>query len=311
MPATIPPPTDADSEDVHWALTTAQSLEAQGDYGEALRWLRRAVAAAATQADHGRASELERCAASLENVLKSQPSERRNTTDVMPPLFRDEREGDAPRMDDLDQPTHVDPSSRSVHAEEALTDSRSPAIDSEITLVPFTMKAVESPAGALPPRAPAHAAAPRAARRGSDTLEVAHFEAGTDPRPGHEELPPYVEEGEESTLAMRAAPNQDEISDVDSMVGIPSSHTARAIEAVPRHRVALLASPDGHDPRVMLLRDGMQPPPGAGIAMLIPSSSQDAKIVAQLLSPENPTHRARPTQPGGATRPHEPPKRKT
>jgi hypothetical protein len=52
--------------------------------------------------------------------------------------------------------------------------------------------------------------------------------------------------------------------------------------AVMRWRVALLSAADG-DARVMVLRQGAQPPEGAALAMVIPASPKDAETVAALL----------------------------
>jgi hypothetical protein len=49
------------------------------------------------------------------------------------------------------------------------------------------------------------------------------------------------------------------------------------------HRVALLASPDGHDPRVMALKRGDSAPAGAGVAVLIPVTGNDAARIRLLL----------------------------
>lgn len=271
MPREIPQPTDTDHEDVHWALSTATSLHAQGDRSEALRWLRRAISAAVEQNDDSRAAELGRSALSLEAALTGAQTHRRNTTDVMPPDIADERTTLAEHFD-LDQPTHVDSSSRHIHVEDTNDDAELSSTDGEITLVPYTMKAAGVPA----PRRQ-----PPPVRRVEGTRSKTHVSPGVT-----SDLPAYVEDGDENTLAMRAPPNQHEISDVDSMPGAPVSQTADAIAPVPRHRVVLLASPDGHDPRVMLLRNGMDAPPGAGVAVLIPATSQDARVIAQLLHPK-------------------------
>ena len=39
----IPPAKKDDSEDVAWALSTAEAMFARGDRGDALKWLRRAA----------------------------------------------------------------------------------------------------------------------------------------------------------------------------------------------------------------------------------------------------------------------------
>lgn len=269
MPASIPPPTDSDHEDVHWALTTANSLHAQGEQAEALRWLRKAVSAAVACDDSRRAAELGRSATALESSLTGANTMRGADDGETAPLGHNF---------DLDSPTHVDSPDR--HLDAAISST-----DNDITLVPFTKKAREAPSSATA-LSRVSADAPRKQRAVADTLQTDHFRIDHAPTVVDDgELPPYIEPGTESTVAMRAVPNAHEISDVDSMTSddSPMSQTAQAITAVPQHRVALLASPDGYDPRVMLLRNNMRAPPGAGVAILTPASSRDAALIAHLL----------------------------
>lgn len=294
MPGPIPKPTDDDHEDVHWALTTANSLQAQGDHAEALRWLRRAASAAQNNEDAARAEQLGRSAIELEAALSGARTMRvapdgasnaaleaaketvvDSETTVHGML---ERSGVPRGTYDLDQPTHVDsspPSSHSISDDRTQAEAGLPSTDREITLVPFTMKAGTAP--------PAHDRRPT---KGTGTLQLEESPLAQDDAPtsvdgSTPEL--YVDPPDGNTLAMKAAPNEDELAITDSMPRAPISETATALAPVPRHRVALLASPDGHDPRVMLLRDGMRAPAGAGIAFLIPASSRDAGTIANLL----------------------------
>ncbi len=268
MASLIPQPMDTDTEDVHWALTTATSLQAQGDNAEALRWLRKAVSAAVASDNDTRAIQLGRCAATLEASLGAAATQRGNLQNRLNAI--NQLSGHAP-VDadtfDLDQPTFVDSTARTMVLEE---DTVISSTDGDITLVPFTQK-TDSGARHTPPPPAARQPRPPAASPRAQTLQVDQFP------------PSYVEVGEESTRAMRRAPNHQEISDFDS-VAEPSSRTAHALAPVPQHRVALLASPDGHDPRVMLLRPGMEAPASAGVATLTPVTSRDADVIAQLLA---------------------------
>jgi hypothetical protein len=64
----IPPAKKDDSEDVAWALSTAEAMYARGDRGDALKWLRRA-ADAASETAKDRAVELSRAAATFATSL--------------------------------------------------------------------------------------------------------------------------------------------------------------------------------------------------------------------------------------------------
>jgi hypothetical protein len=293
MAVAIPQPLDSDHEDVHWALSTAQSLAAQGDNDEALRWLRKAVSAAVACRHDRRAMELGRWAAQFEDSLglaltQRGPSAQQKTSHretprrqvATPPFDPEVTETDARARLDLDCPTHVDPVRSTLVVEDTFSDDF--VADSEITLVPFTMKAAQSPkpskvATERPAvRRVAQPGPERPERQGARTLQVAQFPS---PEGRRAEMPPFVDEPDESTLAMSVAPNAHEIADHDSH----ASTSAAGIATVPRHRVALVASPDGHDPRVLPLARGATAPTDSGVAILIPVSSRDAHRIAELL----------------------------
>lgn len=65
----IPPARKDDTEDVAWALSTAEAMYARGDRGDALKWLRRAAEAASEAQADDRALELAKAAADLASVL--------------------------------------------------------------------------------------------------------------------------------------------------------------------------------------------------------------------------------------------------
>jgi hypothetical protein len=272
MPPVIPQPMDTDPEDVHWALNTAHSLHAQGDHDAALRWLRKAVSAAVANRHDHRALELGRWAAQFEDSLGLALTQRGMESPARG--YDPERtEATVRARLDLDQPTHVDTPRGTLVIEDTAADDF--GTDSEITLVPFTMKAASERQALVP--AVRRVAERREARPGARTLQVAQFPAMPEARAA--DLPPYVDEPEESTVAMAAVPNAHEISDQDSH----ASSVAADLATVPRHRVALVASPDGHDPRVLPLARGAAAPADSGVAILIPVSSRDAQRIAQLL----------------------------
>jgi hypothetical protein len=64
-----PPMDDADSDDLVLALETARVLEAQGDMGEAVRWLRRAADQAEKDGNDARVLVVARAAADLTNRI--------------------------------------------------------------------------------------------------------------------------------------------------------------------------------------------------------------------------------------------------
>jgi len=65
----IPPAKKDDTEDVAWALSTAEAMFARGDRGDALKWLRRAAEAASEAQADDRALELAKAAADLASIL--------------------------------------------------------------------------------------------------------------------------------------------------------------------------------------------------------------------------------------------------
>jgi hypothetical protein len=69
--AGIPQPSDADFEDVHWALSAASTLWDRGEDTEALKWLRRAASAAAERDADARAVELFKAAAEVASDLEA------------------------------------------------------------------------------------------------------------------------------------------------------------------------------------------------------------------------------------------------
>jgi hypothetical protein len=66
---TLPTPDNDDSDDVRWALETAQTLWKQGDKSGSLRWLSRASEMAAHEDADMRALELAKVAAELRSTL--------------------------------------------------------------------------------------------------------------------------------------------------------------------------------------------------------------------------------------------------
>ncbi len=77
-PGPIPPAKKDDSEDVAWALSTAEAMYARGDRSDALKWLRRAAEAASEAQADDRALELAKAAADLASAIGP-------TTSVPPP----------------------------------------------------------------------------------------------------------------------------------------------------------------------------------------------------------------------------------
>jgi hypothetical protein len=72
--APIPPAKKDDTEDVAWALSTAEAMYARGDRFDALKWLRRAAESASEAQADDRALELAKAAADLATVVGPTPS---------------------------------------------------------------------------------------------------------------------------------------------------------------------------------------------------------------------------------------------
>ena len=292
--APFPAPRDDDPEDVHWALTTAVSLQARGDLGEALRWLRKAVAAAVACDCDTRAIELGRCAADLEDCLAVAPTGRGDELDVatdpdgVPSAFARLELGrltlDSVVEDDLDPPTHVDV--RRHHPEPP---SSAPDTGSQVAPTP---RIAEHGEGEM-----SSTGAPFTVKAAGVTSSVGGVRRVAPPEPRSDDRPPLpveaeltmdsddgVELDDELTLAVRIAPNVHELSPGPDGEGDRHDKTLPAMSSLMRYRVALVASSDGGDARVILLRGEDSAPVDSGVAMLIPASSQDAERIANLLS---------------------------
>jgi len=85
-----PAPDPSDSDDLHIALETARALEAQGDLGEAARWLRRAADRAERQGNDERVLVFARAAAELTAIV---PARLRTPA---PSLLTSPRAGELP-----------------------------------------------------------------------------------------------------------------------------------------------------------------------------------------------------------------------
>ena len=292
--ANFPAPTDDDHEDVHWALSTAGSLHAQGDSEEALRWLRKAAAAALAHNLRERATELDRVAAQIAELhgrhprASSRPSalpfdeETVQSVFKRPPTRPPDRCFD--EMDDgLDDPTHVDtnrtrPKFGISSRFQTAASARSTPGDSDPTLAPHTKSSPGARGGmerrtTVPTTRPGPTAAAHGSERSSlvassmnaDTTTLRAFQLNAD---------------DEATVAMRRV----YVDDDDELSQSTDSPILSAKAAIPRFRVAMLASADGQDPRVMFLHSAASAPLGAGVAMLLPVSSKDAETIAALLS---------------------------
>src|SRR6185369_5255996 len=85
----IPPPSDDDPEDVHWALSTSSTLWSRGERADAVKWLRRAAEQASDQNADERALELMKAAADITTMLSvppPAPSSPAPVPSVPPPL---------------------------------------------------------------------------------------------------------------------------------------------------------------------------------------------------------------------------------
>jgi hypothetical protein len=147
----IPPAKKDDSEDVAWALSTAEAMYARGDQSDALKWLRRAAEAASEEENDERALELAKAAADLASSIgpPSMPP---------PPPSRP-----VPSTPPSSRPASVAPSASSPTP--AAPPSSRPALAGGTPPTPARASVVPTPVVALPPTTPGApvAALPRVA----------------------------------------------------------------------------------------------------------------------------------------------------
>ncbi len=300
----IPSPRDDDTEDVHWALTTAASLQAQGDHLEALRWLRRAVEAATEASRAERATELGKRAAELAGVFGGAPTDRGPAAAGEPaprgPLAhglglpdassRSAQLGEADEtlMDDLDEPTYADSRpplelaaeviSRAAERRAGRQAAIAARLKDEITLIPGTKKAagVESAIEAeRSAQAKSAAATGEVDRRPTCPAPAPRFAMGEPD-----------EDGNEVTASMALPANiGDIIDEADAARSAVGSTTQPALTSVDPSRVALVDVFDGGGPRLLALSAEEAAPPGSAVALLVPASREDARRVASMLRP--------------------------
>lgn len=248
----IPEPIAADSEDVRWALTTAQRLSSSGEREAAVRWLRRAVSAALEQERIERATELDRVAQLIENEVLSE--------DSVPSTER----GDALQVH-IPPPRALAPTLQDIVTNPTTVASPRPAstgfdLDDEATVVSNPHDLVMA------------------------TEATMRLRAVTDvPAPSGEPLmPPSVDQ--EPTVVSRSA-----VRDTLEELRIPESLrdeaavSSNTMTSFSRFRVALLASSDDEHPRVIYLRPDEAAPPGAGVGYLIADTDEDRAAIAALL----------------------------
>ncbi|MCA9618738.1 MAG: hypothetical protein KC731_06945 [Myxococcales bacterium] len=292
-------PRDDDPDDVHWALATASSLHTQGNYLEALKWLRKAAASAESAEREDRARELVRLVSQLEDHLGAVTTQRGLAQSGAHPDLGDELTmrsraaavAVAGGYDDLDSPTHVDSSARApVWSGDLLPDS-SP------TMVPLTQHS----ASEAPQRAAANPVSAAAGGAGS--------RPGALPRPSSPGGRPLVprpppihnrtlQAADLSALGV-VAPLDGEATQAMEVPDAVREEMARrrgdaradatlpVMPALDRWRVALLSTADG-EARVIWLAPGASAPEGAGVAMLVPVSATDAARIASLLGLSSP-----------------------
>jgi hypothetical protein len=172
--APIPPARKDDSEDVAWALSTAEAMYARGDRGDALKWLRRAAESASEAQADDRALELFKAAADLATLVGPSPSA------PPPPLVRPSAAPPPPVLTPPPvsipttpsqlPPTVVPSPSRPpppVRAASAPLPSRA------IPAAPLTPRPATRPSGAVTPSAPRTTEGRRAARRSRPDIDIA------------------------------------------------------------------------------------------------------------------------------------------
>lgn len=250
----IPEPVDADSEDVRWALTTAQRLSSSGEREAAVRWLRRAVSAALEQDQIERATELDRVAQLIENEVLSE--------DVVPSTER----GDALQTA-VPPPRALAPTLQDIVTNPTTVASPRPAstsgfdVDDEATVVSTPHDMVMEA-----------------------TMRLRAVSDGTN-----EPLAPSSSDHEPTVVSRPAVRDTlEELRIPEGLRDEPAAVSSNTMTSFSRFRIALLASSDDEHPRVIHLRPGESAPPGAGVGYLIADTDEDREAIAALLGLNEP-----------------------
>jgi hypothetical protein len=269
----IPAPRDDDSEDVHWALSAATTLWDRGEEAEALKWLRRAAGAAADRDADQRAVELFKAAADVASVIEGRARRPREAapqrgTDPTPLVRR------APK--NLTPP--IPPAARIAIAER-FPELKLPEGGEEDTVI--------RPEEML--RRALMAIDPDYARRTDWTVEAPPTEVDdaseldSDDFESDDGVQRAASSGAPEDPGDPAASDEEE-TQATTRRRRHASVAAGAVPegALPALRVAVLAVPEDGDVRLVFLPPGEQAPPGVVVALLVPTTAEDAEKLARL-----------------------------
>ena len=241
--APIPPARKDDSEDVAWALSTAEAMYARGDRSDALKWLRRAAESASEAQADDRALELAKAAADLATIVGPTPSM------IPPPPVRPSQApqpaaASAPPPRPLPTPSRpppppTPPPSRPAPAAKAVA---APLPSRVVPAAAPTPRPVTRPSGAVTPSAPR-----RAARRSRPDIEFVRSpdestqtmqdmsvplaqpkRRGRASKPAAEELTPHVPAAAPTTPRPFPVPESARTDEIDAW---PTQSTHPADEA--------------------------------------------------------------------------------
>lgn len=238
-------PLQGDSEDVAWALSAVATLLERGERPEALKWLRRAGAAAEESGHDERAVQLFKRAAELASWLQQQPAANGSAGHDCHAAGTSEA---------TKTPLPSPRASTNSHR------SRSPALSE-----PLEQDETDS----ILPEA--------MVRRALLALDPGHTRKETGDPDNWENRPYPVAPAEESPPPHAATRHsRDHEEPLPSAAEVPSSMPA------PAQRVAVMAVPETGDVRIVFLEKDQPAPAGGAEALLVAPSRQDAKLIAQV-----------------------------
>ena len=263
---------EADSEDVHWALSAAATMWESGDDVEALKWLRRAASTAADRDADLRALELFKMAADIASELDARS--RSMAADAATELARKAQARRGGLGSDSTIVPRVPPEPEVTLAPRMRFAIRGEDSDEDTRIRPETM--LRRALMAIDPdyaRRTEYSPLEEAERNRRDA-SLSSNPGSTPPDSAHElRQPPFKgDDPEAATERRKSMPAHAERTD----------STGAQVSTFPGMRVAVLPIPEERDVRLVFLGPGAAPPPGVAIALLVPQSEEDARRLAMI-----------------------------
>jgi hypothetical protein len=172
--APIPPASKDDTEDVAWALSTAEAMYARGDRADALKWLRRAAESASEAQADDRALELAKAAADLATLVgptPSAPPPPPQRPSQLPPAPSAPPPAARPLLTPSQPPPATAPTA--AHPQAPARPASAPLSARGTPAAAPTPKPLTRAPGAVTPAAPRAAESRRAARRSRPDIDIA------------------------------------------------------------------------------------------------------------------------------------------